>query len=77
MDKMIITQTFTMARWQNNCQKVRGNKTKQRPKQQQNKKSKTKQDKQNKQKANKTKTNNKQKQQQNGRRGAGGYKANN
>ena len=31
MDKMIITQTFRMARWQNCCQKVRGNKPNQRP----------------------------------------------
>ena len=37
IDIMIITQTFTMARWQNCCQKVRGNQTNQRPKQQQEK----------------------------------------
>ena len=30
IDKMIITQTFTMARWQNSCHKVRGNKPNQK-----------------------------------------------
>ena len=57
MDKMIITQTFTMARWQNCYQKVRGNKTKQRPKQNKNK---TKQNKQT-NKTNKQTKNNKTK----------------
>ena len=41
MGNVIIIQTFTMARWQNCCQEVRGNRTNQRPKQQLNKQKKT------------------------------------